>query len=144
MRALLDVSVLIALFDADHTFHRGATLWFSTHGKGGWASCPITQNGCIRIMSHSAYPNRIPMAAIMERLSEAARNTKHEFWADDVSLLSKDLVSFDHILGPRQLTDTYLLALSVHHHGTFVTFDTSISTRAVLGATKKHLTLIDS
>lgn len=142
MRALLDVSVLIALFDSDHSFHRNATNWFSAHGANGWASCPITQNGCIRIMSHLGYPNRVPMIAIMERLVDATRNTKHEFWPDDISLLSEKVVAFDHILGPRQLTDTYLLALAVHHGGTFVTFDTAISVKAVRRALPKHLTAL--
>ena len=57
MRSLLDVNVLIALLDADHISHTAATAWLSEHGRRGWASCPITQNGCVRIMSHPGYPN---------------------------------------------------------------------------------------
>ena len=60
MRALLDVNVLIALLDADHSLHARATHWFETHARRGWASCPITQNGCVRIMSHPGYPNALP------------------------------------------------------------------------------------
>ena len=67
MRALLDVSVLIALLDADHSLHARATLWFASHARGRWASCPITQNGCIRIMSHPGYPNALSVRAVMER-----------------------------------------------------------------------------
>ncbi len=83
MRALLDVNVLIALLDSDHVLHARATQWFSSRARSGWASCPITQNGCIRIISHSAYPNAVPVAAIMERLVEATTSTLHEFWPDE-------------------------------------------------------------
>ena len=61
MRALLDVNVLIALLDADHSLHARATDWFASHARAGWASCPITQNGCVRIMSHPGYPNTLPV-----------------------------------------------------------------------------------
>lgn len=60
MRGLLDVNVLIALLDADHALHARAVDWFARHGAAGWASCPITQNGCVRIMSHPGYPNALP------------------------------------------------------------------------------------
>ena len=52
MRALLDVNVLIALLDAGHASHSAALRWFSANAAAGWASCPITQNGCVRILSH--------------------------------------------------------------------------------------------
>ncbi len=60
MRALLDVNVLIALLDQDHIFHEVAMGWLETEIRHGWASCPITQNGCIRIMSNPGYPEAIP------------------------------------------------------------------------------------
>ena len=52
MRALLDIGVLIALLDSEHMYHGVTTKWVAAHEKQGWASCPLTQNGCIRIMSH--------------------------------------------------------------------------------------------
>jgi len=60
MRALLDVNILIALLDADHIMHRHALSWLERELRHGWASCPITENGVIRIMSHPAYPNPHP------------------------------------------------------------------------------------
>ncbi|MDF2463444.1 MAG: VapC toxin family domain ribonuclease [Ramlibacter sp.] len=69
MRALLDVTVLIALHDRNHIHHKRASEWFATHAKQGWASCPLTQNGCLRIMCQPAYPNPQPMAALLERIS---------------------------------------------------------------------------
>ena len=61
MRALLDVNVLIALLDSDHTSHAVALGWFTENAREGWASCPITQNGCVRIMSNPGYPNALPI-----------------------------------------------------------------------------------
>lgn len=58
MRALLDVNFLIALLDSDHVRHAHAASWLRANGKLGWASCPITQNGCVRIMSLPSYPTR--------------------------------------------------------------------------------------
>lgn len=139
MRALLDVNVLIALLDADHSLHARATQWFAGHARGGWASCPITQNGCVRIMSHPGYPNALSVRAVMERLAEASSSNYHEFWPDDISLLDAKIADAARIHGPRQLTDLYLLALAVRHGGQFVTFDSSVSLSAVRGAEKRHV-----
>jgi len=139
MRALLDVNVLIALLDADHSLHARATQWFAGHARGGWASCPITQNGCVRVMSHAGYPHALPVRAVVERLAEASAGAFHEFWPDDISLLDAQVADPERIHGPRQITDLYLLALAVRHAGRFVTFDASIALDAVAGAEKKHL-----
>jgi uncharacterized protein len=142
MRALLDVNVLIALLDADHSLHARATHWFGGHARSGWASCPITQNGCVRIMSHPGYPNALSVRAIIDRLAEAGASAFHRFWPDDVSVLDAKVVDSARIHGPRQLTDLYLLALAVRHGGRFVTFDASVSAVAVRGAEKKHLLIL--
>ena len=139
MRGLLDVNVLIALLDADHSLHGRATEWFAAHAKAGWASCPITQNGCVRVMSHPGYPHPLPVRAIVERLADAAASALHQFWPDDVSLLDPKVVDAGRMHGPRQLTDLYLLALAVHRRGRFVTFDAGVALEAVRGAQKQHL-----
>jgi uncharacterized protein len=142
MRALLDVNVLIALLDSDHTSHETATSWFGKHGPDGWASCPITQNGCIRVMSNPGYPNPLPVQAIVTRLADACREDIHEFWRDDVSLLDPRVFDATRIHGPRQLTDVYLLALAVKQQGRFVTFDTAVPLDAVRNATGRHLVVL--
>jgi hypothetical protein len=142
MRALLDVNVLIALLDTDHTLHARATAWYADHAKTGWASCPITQNGCVRIVSHPRYPNALPAQTIIARIREASGTPFHEFWPDDVSLLDAAVVNASRIHGPRQLTDVYLLALARRHRGRFVTFDASVPLEAVRDATKRHLVIL--
>jgi uncharacterized protein len=139
MRALLDVNVLIALLDADHSLHARAVEWFASHARAGWASCPISQNGCVRIMSNASYPNALPVLAVMERLAEASASSYHQFWPDDISMLEKRRFEASRIHGPRQLTDIYLLALAVRHGGRFVTFDHSVAVEAVTSAKSKDL-----
>jgi len=143
LRALLDINVLIALLDAQHVHHALAARWLSANIDAGWASCPLTQNGVIRIMSQPAYPNPVPPGSVAGRLSEAAEAEWHEFWADDISLLDAGRVSWSAVLGSRQITDCYLLALAVRHDGRLVTFDRRISPAAVKGAQPRHLSLID-
>ena len=139
MRALLDINVLIALLDQDHSMHGQANNWFAANAGSGWASCPITQNGCVRIMSHPGYPNPLRVAAIMERLGQAIATAHHQFWPDDVSLLDSLVADRTRIHGPRQVTDLYLLALAVHRRGCFVSFDSWIPLSAINRAEKKHL-----
>ena len=142
MRALLDVNVLIALLDSDHASHDSAIDWFAKHAREGWASCPITQNGCIRIMSNPAYPNPLPVQAVIQHLADACRQDIHEFWPADVSLLDSGVVDTTRIHGPRQLTDIYLFALAVQHEGRLVTFDTGIPLAAVRKATTQNLLIL--
>jgi len=142
MRALLDVNVLVALFDGNHSLHAPAMRWLDEHGDAGWASCPITQNGCVRVMSQLGYPERMPVASLVERLRQAAAHRAHEFWPDDASLLDEGTIDATRIHGPNQLTDVYLLALAVSHGGRLVTLDQAIPLDAVRGAQKKHLLVI--
>jgi uncharacterized protein len=142
VRALLDVNVLIALLDCDHASHDTAISWFEEHGQQGWASCPITQNGCIRIMSNPAYPNPLPVQAVILHLAEACGHKIHEFWPDAVSLLDSDAVDPSRIHGSRQLTDVYLLALAAHHDGRLVSFDTGIPLAAAKNASAQNLLIL--
>ncbi len=139
MRALLDVNVLVALLDAGHLHHRAATDWLAGHMSEGWASCPLTQNGCLRILSLPAYPNTQPAVMVAQRLGIAAADPSHEFWPDSLSLLDKGRLRWDRVLSSRQITDAYLLALACVRGGRLVTFDRGISTDAVPDAQKKHL-----
>ena len=139
MRALFDVNVLIALFDQAHPHHGAAAAWLAANIGHGWASCPITQNGCIRIMSQPAYPGARAPAMIIGRMREALNHAAHAFWPDDASIVDPRLVDGTRIHGARQITDTYLLALACGHGGRLVTFDSGIALAAVKGATARHL-----
>ena len=142
MRALLDVNVLIALLDSDHIHHQPAKRWLRDNIDPGWATCPLTENGCVRIMSQPTYPNRQSAPFVAERLQRATATAHHRFWPDTVSLLSRDVVDWRKLIGPRQITDVYLLALAVAHGGRFVTFDARIDSSAIPGAEDRHYCLI--
>jgi hypothetical protein len=93
-------------------------------------------------MSQAAYPNPLPVAAVIERLAGAARHPRHQFWPDDVSLLDAATAEGRRIHGPRQVTDVYLLTLAVKHKGCLATFDGTIPISAVPGAAGRHLRTI--
>lgn len=134
MRALLDVNVLIALLDAQHVHHDNARRWLRDNVRHGWATCPITENGCLRIMAQPGYPNSLPTQAVARRLGEAIDSGHHQFWPDDASLLHSGVVDWGRIVGPRQVTDVYLLALATARQGRLVTFDARIVPDSVVGA----------
>jgi toxin-antitoxin system PIN domain toxin len=142
MRALLDVNVLVALLDGAHLHHRAATEWLAANVKKGWASCPLTQNGCVRVLSLPAYRNAQTPTAVADRLSRATADRSHVFWPDSVSLLDPDRLRWDHVLTSRQITDVYLLALAVEKGGRLVTLDRGIAVGAVPRATAKNLVMI--
>ena len=144
MRALLDVNVPIALFEPDHVSHNPAMTWFARHAEEGWASNPLTQNGCVRIMSSPSYPNPKPVHALVSRLTEACEEHIHEFWPDGPSLLDSGVFDTTRIHGPRQITDVYLLGLATHHQGRFVTFDGRIPLQAVRKATDRNVLVLQT
>lgn len=139
MRALFDVNVLIALLDFHHSLHLRARHWVEGNIRDGWASCPITQNGYIRIVSGSSYANPLKLQDAITRLAASCAEKYHEFWPDDISLLNSSLVDASRVHGPRQLTDIYLLALAVKHGGRLVTLDSTVALSAVHGAKPQHL-----
>jgi toxin-antitoxin system PIN domain toxin len=142
LRSLLDVNVLIALHDQDHVHHALVADWFEREvapDSAGWASCPLTQNGCLRIMCQPAYPNAVPYAQLLALLHGSWASPLHAFWADDVSLADEARFDAQRIHGHRQLTDVYLLGLAVKHKGRFVTLDAAVALAAVRGAQPRHL-----
>lgn len=142
MRALLDINVLIALLDGAHVHHARARAWLEANIAHGWASCPITQNGCARILSQPAYPQSIPIAQAIVRLRRATATPHHAFWPDSTSLLDERHIDATRIHGPKQLTDIYLLGLAVRHDGRFVSFDARIARSAVAEAQERHLLVL--
>lgn len=143
--ALLDVNVLVALFDPAHIHHEAAHRWFARNRKSGWATCPSTINGCVRVLSNPSYPViEATPAEVANRLRAICRASDHHFWADAVTLTDEGLFRTSSIAEHKQITDVYLLGLSVRNHGRLATFDQSIPMKAVLGAGPAHLAVIDA
>ena len=142
MRALLDVNVLIALHDREHVHHERAAQWLESNIEHGWASCPLTQNGCLRVMSQPGYSNPLPLAALSSMLQRSTDTKFHQLWSDDISILDAKRFQHRNIHSARQLTDLYLLGLAVKHKGVLASFDQRIPLSAVIGAKPSHLVLL--
>jgi toxin-antitoxin system PIN domain toxin len=136
---LLDVNALIALHDIAHPENATVFDWFDRVRDGPWASCPITQNGFVRIVSQPSYTAPVPLSLAVDLLRDTIGGTDHELWPDDISLLDGQLFRPKHLIGHRQITDAYLLALAVKRGGRLVTFDDGVPVDAVVGATTGHV-----
>lgn len=131
-RFLLDVNVLIALIDPSHVQHDRAHDWFEMKGHKAWATCPLTENGVLRIVGHPRYPNSPGSPAAVAELLVAFRALPgHSFWADDVSLLDRRSANAARLLDSAHVTDSYLLALARAHGGQLASFDQRLVTDAV-------------
>jgi toxin-antitoxin system PIN domain toxin len=139
VRALLDVSVLLPLFDSGHIQHERAKAWCAENAEAGWASCPLTQNGFVRIACQPRYPRPARLVDAFAVLGSQLALPDHEFWPDDISVADETLFDHANVLGPNQITDVYLLALAVKHGGRLVTFDRGLPLKAVRGAEPRHL-----
>ena len=142
MRALLDVNVLVALADPDHAFHDRAHTWLQS-GRPV-ATCPLTENGLVRVISNPNYSKTMQFhpKQIVDILAAFAARQDHEFWPDDISMRDPAVVDPTRILGARQVTDIYLLALAVAHHGCLATFGETVNRAAVPKARPDHLCVI--
>ncbi len=134
MTYLLDVNVLIALVDRSHVSHDTAVRWFDALGVDRWATCPITENGVIRIVGSTSYMNslRTP-GAVIELMKEFVALPGHVSWPDDVSLLNSPKIDASRLLTSSQVTDSYLVALAQAHGGKLATLDRRLIVDAVVG-----------
>jgi hypothetical protein len=141
--ALLDVNLLVALFDQAHVHHEMAHDWFADHQADGWATCPITENGFVRVLSNPAYGSEVTRPVdLLNRLARFCASKHHRFWGDAVSLLDTALFNHSFIRGHRQVSDVYLLGVAVANGGTLATFDRTIPLAAVTGAGRHTLAVI--
>lgn len=134
---LLDVNLLLSLLDSAHEHHVRAVEWFEAVKRRKWATCPLTENGFIRIVSQVSYPNfrrtSLHAGESLERFKKAS-SSAYQFWADDISLSDPLLFDLSAVRGPRELTDVYLAGLALRRGGRLATIDSGIAWQAVRGA----------
>ena len=130
---LLDVNVLLALVDPLHAHHERAKHFFVNRHPAAWATCPMVENGFLRVLSGTAYANRVdsPKTARILLDQMIASSSGHQFWPDDLSLRDPSL--FPDLPHSKHLTDCYLLALAVKRGGKLATFDHRINPASVPG-----------
>jgi uncharacterized protein len=124
---LLDVNVLIALIWPEHQFHQLASSWFDRNARHGWATCPITQMGFVRVLSTSPIPNAPTVSEASGLLEPNLDHPNHEFWPDEIGILPAINLTGANLQGHRQITDVYLLGLAIYRGGKLATFDRSIA-----------------
>ena len=131
-RYLLDLNTLLALLDPKYVFHEAAHTWVEQTSGLRWLTCPLVQNGIIRVASHSSYPNSLGTASEVRRVLQAfCSDPRHEFCPDDISLLDTDQFIRPDLLTPSRVTDLYLLALARRHAAKLATFDRRIPAEAI-------------
>jgi toxin-antitoxin system PIN domain toxin len=141
--ALLDVNVMVALFDPDHVHHELAHDWFAGQRAAGWATCPITENGFVRVVSNPRYRADASRAsAVIGHLRRFCASGDHHFWPATISLRDEALFLVDAARGHRQLTDLYLLGLARKMSGALATFDRTIPIAAVKGLKSDQIAVI--
>lgn len=142
--ALLDVNVLIALLDPRHQFCDPSRAWLKENRRHGWATCPIVENGCLRIMSRPGYPfPGLTAARVAELLRELLTMEGHRFWPDSATILDSQHISLAEVASTH-LTDLYLLNLAISNRGRLATFDRSIPWRAVAGAAPEDVVVLSA
>ena len=131
---LLDVNVLIALIDPAHMQHDQAHDWFSRVGKKGFATCPITENGLLRIVGHPKYPNSPgPPNSVAPLLASMRTLPGHHFWPDKISIGDDLHIDAALLSSHSRVTDSYLLALAKAHGGRLASMDRKLAVDAVSG-----------
>jgi predicted nucleic acid-binding protein len=115
-----------------HIHHAPVHRWFAARGRDGWATCPITENGFVRVASHPRYPNRPgDAAAVLAILRQFCAGDGHHFWGDDISL--REVLRPGAAITHSQITDAFLLGLAVRHGGRLATLDRRIPTALIEG-----------
>lgn len=142
MIALLDVNVLVALAWPNHVHHVAARAWFGQRRHDGWATCPVTEAGFVRVscnpavVPHSVSP--LDAIAVLERLTQLG---SHTFWPLDQSILNLPRSISARLQGYRQITDALLLALAMRQTGQLATLDAGLQT-LVAESERRYLHII--
>jgi toxin-antitoxin system PIN domain toxin len=124
---LLDVNALIALVLEDHVAHKTVKRWFQQTGSKSWVTCPWTEASFVRIVSNPRFSEpALDISEAMEMLDIVTRLPGHGFWALDVAFTDAVAPFTDRLFGHQQVSDAYLLGLSLKKKGLLVTLDRAI------------------
>ncbi len=96
----------------------------------------------MRILSQPRYRNSVTTAVAIATLQRSIASSDHAFWSDDVSMTDSAVFDHTHNLGPKLITDLYLLALAARHGGRLVSSDRTIPAAAVRIAKPEHLVVL--
>jgi toxin-antitoxin system PIN domain toxin len=125
-RNLLDLNVLIALTDTEHTHRRKAERWFLSTGNEDWGVCPLTEAGFIRVTTNPAMKlGTITLERAVAILQSLRGHPGYHYWriTDAESWVAVTAQFASRITGHQQITNAYLLGLAIKEDGVLVTFD---------------------
>lgn len=141
---LVDVNILIALAWPSQEHHRIVSDWFASAAENGWATCPLTQCGFVRISSNPKFiPNAVSPLEAVSLLREMTSHRKHSFWPDAMQIMDAEYFGRFNITGHRQITDAYLLGLTILNGGKFVTLDRGVASLVKSSTDRAHVVIID-
>ena len=145
MVGLLDVNVLVALSWPGHEAFARSHRWFARHAAAGWATCPITQAGFVRVVSNPAFSMlTITPREALANLAITMKHAGHHFWRDDISLQQSTASFASRMVGHQQITDAYLLGLAIHHKGKLITLDRATLSLLPDTSLSVHLEVLDT
>lgn len=125
---LLDVNVLLALAWSRHSAHEVVGKWFARHSRSGWATCPFTQSGFVRVLSNPAFSrDALSPQRALQVLETNLNLPGHSFWPASISVLEALGHVERKLTGHRQVTDAYLLGLAIHRGGRLATMDRGLA-----------------
>lgn len=117
----------MALAWPNHVHHSRALRWFIANREDGWATCPVTESGFVRVSSNvRAIPDARTPAQAIHLLRQIRRQPGHTFWGDDVSPVDSDSTAFEQVVSYRQVTDAHLVTIATRMDGRLATFDRGI------------------
>ena len=140
---LLDINFLLAMAWPNHVHHSLARTWFHENKHKGWATCPITQMGFVRISSNPSFSTEsVSVSQASVHLKAITTHSEHHFWQDELPFIH-EILSCLFVMGHRQVTDAYLLSLAVHYDGCLITLDQGISNLLPHNSSwSKHLVVV--
>jgi hypothetical protein len=125
---LLDVNVLLALMWPAHQNHQLAHDWFADNARNGWATCALTQAGCVRILSNPSFSSDfLTVQEAVKLLNANLNHPSHRFWPDDLSFPEAVEPVLKQMQGHQQVTDAYLLGLALRRKAKLATIDRGLS-----------------
>lgn len=143
---LLDANLLIALAWPQHVHHAKAHGWFAKLGRAAWATCPLTELAFIRISSNpKIIPEAVTPREALEMLMKIVGLPGHRFWSDEITPTKAATFASLALVGHRQVTDAYLLALAQHHKGKLATLDGGLGELITDHAERsRHVVVVDA
>jgi toxin-antitoxin system PIN domain toxin len=128
---LLDANVLVALLWPRHHHKQVVREWFLRNASHSFASCSLTQAGFVRLTSTPhIVGEKYSLLESKQLLWTFLNQPSHTFWPTTISLFDAMAPFEKRMQGAKQITDAYLLGITISHGGKFATVDKAVKSLA--------------